>query len=215
MLSGCSAVDGMMSGQPSEVIAAQFAEGWKACGTPLTAEGAFDQAAVSKAGWKPTSRILHLVTSIDQRAVPLNSAPVLRDDEYEATVWTRQGQDGTLNISRWGVADGRDLADQCDISGKLNKAKSADVLADRLSQMLGRPADRKGETARGGDFLTPRFDTNPRAWYWQMPQHDVYLMIFEGTGARLEILAMPNRVALYEYPLEEPTRRIFIEGQKL
>jgi hypothetical protein len=215
MFSGCSAVDGMISGETPEMIATKFAEGWKACGALLTAEGAFDQAAVSKAGWKPTSRILHLVTSIEQRAVPPDSAPVLRDDEYESTIWARQGQNATLNITRWGVADGRDLADRCDIVGKLNAAKSADLLADKLSQVLGRPVDRKGETSRGGDFLTPRFDANPRAWYWQMPQHDVYLLVNEGIGARLEILAMPNRVALYEYPLEEPTRRIFVEGQKL
>ncbi len=149
------------------------------------------------------------------RVLPVTDVPVLRAGEIESTQWTRQGQTAELNITRWDLADGRDMADQCEISGTLDAKASADVLADKLSQLLARPVDRKGETARGGDFLTPRFDTNPRAWYWQMPQHDVYLMVFEGTGARLEILAMPNRVALYEYPLEEPTRRIFVEGQKL
>ncbi len=149
------------------------------------------------------------------QVLPVTDVPVLRAGEIESTQWTRQGQTAELIITRWDLADGRDMADRCEMSGTLDTKTSADVLADKLSQLLARPVDRKGETARGGDFLTPRFDTNPRAWYWQMPQHDVYLMVFEGTGARLEILAMPNRITLYEYPLEEPTRRIIVEGQKL
>ena len=214
MLAGCGGL-GFASGQPPEALATQFAGVWKACGTPLTADGAFDQAAIAKAGWQPTSRKVRF--EIEERVAPLTTTPALRDGEYESTIWAGEGQRlaGTLNITRWGVADDRVIADKCEVSGTLDKAASAAVLAEKLSQMLSRPVDRKGETARGGDFLTPRFDTNPRAWYWQMPQHDVYLMVFEDTGARLEILAMPNRIALYEYPREEPTRRIFVEGQKL
>lgn len=212
MLAGCGGL-ASVSGQPPEAVAVQFAEGWKACGASLTADGAFDQAAIARTGWTLTSRkVRH---EAEERVLPVTNAPVLRAGEIESTEWTRQSQAAELNITRWDLADGRKMADRCELSSTLDSKASADVLADKISTMLGRPVDRKGETARGGDFLTPRSDTNPRAWYWQMPQHDLYLLVFDGAAVRLEILAMPDRAALYEYPREEPTRRIFVEGQKL
>jgi hypothetical protein len=204
-LGGCSAVDGMVSGQPTEAVAAQFASAWAACGAPLTAEAAFDQAAVAKAGWTITRRSSRL--QIEDFEHPLDQPPVLRKDEYEATDWKRASDASELQIIRWNRVDPPLTADTCRTNAKLKSASAVDDLAARMSAKLARQPDRKGTLPRGGDFLTPRFDSNPRGWYWQMPTHDAYLTATDH-NASFEVVAMPDRSKLDQYSSDRPENRI-------
>ena len=205
-LAACTSSGQQEPAQSSVAVAALLADALKACGAPLAPHGVFDQGAIVAAGWRETKRTTRFEATDQVHAA--GTIPELRAGEYEATEWSIAGRTGTLSVIRTDTLTPRLIADRCSINARLDSRDGLASLVAALSSHLGRRVDRAGEMPRGGDFLTPRFDAAPYGYYWQWPQHDVYLVVHDGVSVRLEINAMPDRAGLDRYSPDLPEARI-------
>jgi hypothetical protein len=192
--------------QPPEVVGGLFADALSACTAPLNAAGTFDQRAVGSAGWKETKRTSRFEAT--ERTHPPGSSPVLRDGEYEASEWVHAGRVGTLEVIRWDLATHRLTDDSCSINARLDSRSSVSKVVSGLSERLGRAVDREGDLPQGGDFLLPRAKRDGHGYFWQLPQHDVYLTVEDGTGLLLRVSAIADRAARDPFSPDRPEARI-------
>lgn len=190
--------------EPTEVVT-MFADALSACSAGLTATGTIDQAAMARAGWHIVKRTTRL--ELEDRTFAPNAYPALRPGEYEATRWVREGYPSEIELIRAdGTPDG--LVDYCDMPARTEDAKAADTVVAGMAGRFGRAPDRKGELPRGGDFLTPRFDTPNTGYYWAMDRNDAYLTVSDDGHVRLSVLAMPDRSKIDQYSPDRPENRI-------
>lgn len=176
------------------------------CVAPLTGDGTFDQRAMVAAGWQERARTTRF--EVSDQTHPPGSLPVLRRGEYEATEWALSGRVGVVSVIRHDTSSRQQIADMCSVDARLEQGVSVDTIVTAISARLGQQVAREGDLPRGGDFLTPRSDRAPHAYYWPAPQHDVYLVAFGAGDVRLEVYAMADRTKLDEYSPDRPERRI-------
>lgn len=158
------------------------------------------------AGWQEHERTTRFETFTQTH--PPGSMPSLRPGEYEATEWALPGRTGVVTVIRHDSATQQQTADMCSVPARLEEDVSVDTIVTAISARLDQEVAREGDLPRGGDFLTPRVDRAPHAYYWQTPQHDVYLVAYSTSGLRLEVYAMADRTKLDEYSPDRPERRI-------
>lgn len=205
-MSACSGSDDHAPSQSRAAVEALFADVLQGCGAPLTNDGTFDQRALVAGGWQERERTTRFEAS--NQTHPPGSMPSLRSGEYEATAWALPGRIGEVTVIRHDSATRQQIADMCSVSARLERGVSVDTIVAAISARLGATVAREGDQPRGGDFLTPRFDRAPHAYYWQRPQHDVYLVAHGSRDVRVEVYAIADRTALDEYSPDRPERRI-------
>jgi hypothetical protein len=195
------------SNQSAAEVSAAFASALDACSKPMAEDvGAFDQKAIAAAGWIITSRIIHNYENADERKADLTKLGALKAKQYENTKWQNYKHMNELEVIR-GYAKTRPLPDVCRIHGQVNTKEDAASVIASITKKTGFAIARKGEIPRGGDFLTPRFDGAPYSYYWELPQHNVYLTEFDGHAMRLDIEAVPDRSKL-DPNFDTPEHRI-------
>ncbi len=206
-VAGCApAKDDLPIQEPAQVVAA-LTEVVRACSAGLTPQGSIDQSALAASGWRATRRQTRLEQQ--DRDLPLNQISRLRPGEYEVTRWARPGVTGEIELIRWEVgAGGADLLDKCTLTARVSGAAPVAQVLAGMTRHFGRRADRHGLVPRGGDFLTPRFDSAPMGDYWALPRHDVYMLSGDDGYLRLEVVAMPDRSRLDQYSSDRPEHRI-------
>ncbi len=195
-----------MPKQSRAAVEALFGDVLQGCGAPLTSEGTFDQRAMIAAGWQERERTTRFEAS--NQTHPPGSMPSLRRGEYEATTWALPARVGVVEVIRQDAATRQQTADMCSVSARLESNVSVDAIVSAISTRLDQKVGREGDLPRGGDFLTPRADEAPHAYYWQIPQHDVYLVVHGTSDVRLEVYAIADRTKLDEYSPDRPERRI-------
>lgn len=206
LVTSCRASDDNMPKQSRAAVEALFGDVLQGCGAPLTSEGAFDQRALVAAGWQERERTTRFEAA--NQTHPPGSMPSLRPGEYEATKWAMPGRVDVVEVIRQDDATRQQTADMCSVSARLERDVSVDALVSAISARLDQKVAREGDLPRGGDFLTPRADEAPHAYYWQLPQHDVYLVTHGPSDVRLEVYAIADRTKLDEYSPDRPERRI-------
>jgi hypothetical protein len=206
LVTSCRASDNNVPRQSRAAVEALVGDVLHGCGAPLTGDGTFDQRAMVAAGWQERERTTRF--EVSNRTHPPGSMPALRRGEYEATEWALPGRIGVVTVIRHDTATRRQTADVCSVDARLEQGVSVDTIVTAISVRLGLKIAREGDLPRGGDFLTPRSDAAAHAYYWQTPQHDVYLVAFGSSDIRLEVYAMADRTKLDEYSPDRPERRI-------
>ncbi len=206
LVTACRASDDNAPRQSRAAVEALLGVVLHGCSAPLTGDGTFDQRAMVAAGWQERERTTRF--DVSNQPHPLGSMPSLRRGEYEATEWALPGRIGVVTVIRHDTATRQQTADMCSVAARLERGESVDTLVTAISAHLGHKVSRAGDLPRGGDFLTPRFDRAPHAYYWEMPQHDVYLVAHGTSDVRLEVYAIADRTKLDEGTLDRPERRI-------
>ncbi len=206
LVTACSASKSNEPPQSRVAVDALFGDVLHGCGAPLTGDGALDQRAMVAAGWQERARTTRF-EGTDQTHPP-GSLPSLRSGEYEATQWALPGRIGVVTVIRHDSTARRQIADSCSVAARIERTVLVDTLVATISARLRQGVAREGDLPRGGDFLTPRADRAPHAYYWQTPQHDVYLVAHGTSDVRLEMYAMLDRTTLDEYSPDRPERRI-------
>jgi hypothetical protein len=206
LVTSCRNASDDMPQQSRAAVEALVGDVMRGCGAPLTNDGTFDQRAMVAANWQERARTTRLGTA--NQTHPAGSLPSLRSGEYEATEWVLPGRIGVVTVIRHDSATRQQTADMCSVDARLEQDVSVDSIVTAVSTRLAQKVAREGDLPRGGDFLTPRTDRAPRAYYWQAPQHDVYLVAFGTSDVRLEVYAMADRTKLDEYSPDRPERRI-------
>jgi hypothetical protein len=206
LVTSCRASDDNMPRQSRAAVEALFGDVLQGCGAPLTTDGTFDQGAMVAAGWQERERTTRFEAA--NQTHPPGSRPSLRPGEYEATVWALPGRVGVVEVIRQDAATRQQTADMCSVAARLEREVSLDTIVTAISTRLGQAVAREGDLPRGGDFLTPRADRAPHAYYWKTPQHDVYLVAHGTSDVRLEVYAIADRTKLDEYSPDRPERRI-------
>jgi hypothetical protein len=206
LVTSCRASDDNVPTQSRAAVEALVGDVLHGCGAPLTGDGTFDQPAMAAAGWQERARTTRF--EVSNQTHPPGSMPSLRRGEYEATEWALPGRIGVVTVIRHDTATRKHTADMCSVNARLEQRASVDTIVTAISAQVGHTIAREGDLPRGGDFLTPRFDQAPHAYYWQMTQHDVYLVAHGSGDVRLEVYAMADRTKLDEYSPDRPERRI-------
>ena len=206
LVTSCRASDDNVPTQSRAAFEALVGDVLNGCGAPLTGDGTFDQRAMVAAGWQERGRTTRFETS--SQTHPPGSIPSLRRGEYEATEWALPGRIGVVTVIRHDTATRQQTADMCSVAARLEQGVSVDTIVTVISAHLGHKVAREGDLPRGGDFLTPRFDRAPHAYYWQTPQHDVYLVTHGTSDVRIEVYAMADRTKLDKYSPDHPEQRI-------
>lgn len=184
---------------------AVFERALGACSAGLTPSGGIDQRAIAASGWRVVSRSARTWT--ENRPLPVDAYPTLRPGEYETTEWTLDGSPSPLFGTRW-HASSPEMHDSCAVGARTESRATADQVVSALTRRFGRPPDRAGPLPRGGDFLTPRFDSELYGRYWALPRNDVYVTTGDDGYVSLEVVAMPNRAALDRYSPDNPELRV-------
>lgn len=181
-----------------------------ACTQPLDADGNISEPALAAAGWTPESRRVGAIvtrgnsTGMEERAVPPRQPVQLRTSgETEYSEWIHSGWQGALYLSRHGGAISERTMGQCAASYRGSDARTADQALAAMTRRLGSPAGR-GERARGGDWLTPRWDPAVHEVYWRLPFHDVYWTSSNPREVTVEVRAMPDRDQLDRWSPDRP-----------
>lgn len=206
LVTACSASDDNVPRQSRAAVEALVEDVLRGCGAPLTGDGTFDQRAMVAAGWQERQRTTRVDTST--RSHPPGSLPALRRGEYEATEWALPERFGVVTVIRHDTTMRHQIADVCSVDARLEQDVSVESIVTAIGGRLGLTIAREGDLPRGGDFLTPRADRAPHAYYWQAPQHDVYLVTHSASDVRLEVYAMADRTKMDEYSPDRPERRI-------
>lgn len=206
LATSCRPSDNNEPGQSRGAVEALVGDVLRGCGAPLTADGTFDQQALMAAGWQERTRTTRFEAS--GQTHPPGTLPSLRRGEYEATEWALPGRADVVSAIRHDTSSRQQIADVCAVDARLEQGVSVDTIVTAISGRLGLKVSREGDLPRGGDFLTPRADPAPHAYYWQTPQHDVYLVAHGISYVRLELYAMADRSRLDEYSPDRPERRI-------
>jgi hypothetical protein len=206
LVTSCRASDDNMPRQSRAAVEALFGDVLHGCSAPLTNDGTFDQRAMVAAGWQERERTTRFEAA--NQTHPPGSMPSLRAGEYEATKWALPGRVDVVEVIRQDDATRQQTADMCSVSARLERDVSVDALVSAISARLDQKVARAGDLPRGGDFLMPRADEAPHAYYWQLPQHDVYLVTHGPSDVRLEVYAILDRTKLDEYSPDRPERRI-------
>jgi hypothetical protein len=175
-----------------------------ACSAGLTPSGAIDQRAMAASGWRVVSRSARTWT--ENRPLPVDAFPTLRPGEYETTEWRLDGSPSPLFGTRWHASSPEH--DSCAVGARTESRATADQVVSALTRRFGRPPDRAGPLPLGGDFLTPRFDSERYGRYWALPRNDVYVTTGDDGYVSLEVVAMPNRAALDPHSPDNPERRV-------
>ena len=190
--------------EPDQVVSA-FVNVIRACSAGLTPGGSIDQAAMAASGWRVTRRSTRFES--ESRELAPGDYPTLRPTEYEATNWVRDGVPNSIELVRWDDTPAA-LQDICQVDARTSGQGEAESVVAALARHFGRPSDRRGALPRGGDFLTPRLDTERFSYYWALPRNDAYVTTGEDGYLRLELLAMPDRAALDQHHPDRPENRI-------
>lgn len=204
-IAGCaSQADRLPVQEPEQVVAAIVAA-VRACTAGLTPTGSIDQAAIAASGWRVVRRTTRLETQ--DRELAVNAYPILRPGEYEATEWVREGVANRIELIRSAGGPGG-LHDYCDVAARTASRGAAESVVAAIAGHFGRRPDRRGPQPRGGDFLTPRSDSEQFAHYWALPNNDAYVTISDDGDVRLEVLAMADRATLDQHSPDRPEHRI-------
>lgn len=206
LVTACRASDDNVPRQSRAAVEALVGDVLTGCGAPLTGDGTFDQRAMVAAGWQERQRTTRFESNTQSH--PPGSLPSLRRGEYEATEWALPGRSGVVTVIRHDTTSRDLIADVCSVNARLEPDVSVETIVTAISGRLGQKVAREGDLPRGGDFLAPRADRAPHAYYWQMPQHDVYLVAHGTSDVRLEVYAMADRTKLDEYSPDRPERKI-------
>jgi hypothetical protein len=206
---GCAPQADRLPVQEPEQVAAAIVEAVRACTAGLTPTGAIDQAAMAASGWRVVRRSTRF--EAESRELAVNAHPTLRPGEYEATEWVREGVPNRIELIRSDGTPGG-LHDVCDVAARTASRAAAERVVAAIAGHFGRRPDRRGAQPRGGDFLTPRSDSEQIAHYWALPNNDAYVTIGDDGHVRLEVLAMADRATLDRNSPDRPEHRIPAEG---
>ena len=204
-LAGCGADGSGKAAALASVAPAVMVDAIAACTANPPVGKAIDEAGLIAAGWKPTERT---IDRDGQRTTPPpTEARPLQDDEFEGSTWVKADVPAVIHVSRNPISMG-----ECSI--EVEPIGGAAAMDRAMQVKFGRTADRVGTRPLGGDQLTPRNDKPVPSRMWMAPQHDVYLLEFDGGSVRAEVVAMPDRATLDRYDPANPKTRIFVEGEQ-
>ena len=202
---GCAPRAERLPVQEPQAVAAAIVAAVRACTAGLTSTGSIDQRAMAASGWRVVSRSTRL--EAETRELTVGAYPTLRPGEYEATSWAREGVSNRIELIRSDGGPGA-LHDYCNLAARTESRAAAERVVAAVAGHFGRRPDRSGARPRGGDFLTPRSDSEQVEHHWALPRNDAYLTIGDDGHVGLEVLAMADRATLDQYSPDRPENRI-------